>query len=224
MAYWAKPIVIVVMGDCMIHLNVSELCLSSEETLFPELQQIPAMQRRRLSRIAKLALNSALTALKDSSVDYIVWVSQYGDEHKTFKILEDVLQDQTPSPTQFSTSVHNAVSGLYSILCQDGTPATSLAGTWNDALIEAYSWLKTATKTDAQVLVVFYDESIPAVYMESCPFDSFAVAAKVSLAHANLALKLDKYKKNQKYYEDTFAFYKFWKNDAVVDFNGWTKL
>jgi hypothetical protein len=42
-------------------------------------------------------------------------------------ILQDVLTHQTPSPTQFSTSVHNAIADLYSILCQDETISTSLS-------------------------------------------------------------------------------------------------
>lgn len=213
-----------VEGDCMIHINVSELYLSSEETLFPELQQIPAMQRRRLSTIAKLALNSALSALKETSVDYIVWVSQYGDEHKTFKILADVLQDQTPSPTQFSTSVHNAVSGLYSILCQDATPATSLAGTWNDALIEAYSWLKTTTIQDAKVLIVFYEESMPNIYMESHPFDAFAISGVISLKNENLACSMGTQNTVKNYYEDVLAFYHFWESTSDVQLKGWKKI
>lgn len=55
------------------------------------LKQIPAIQRRRLSPLAKLAPNSALNALADYDVDYIVWVSQFGDELKTLTILEDIL-------------------------------------------------------------------------------------------------------------------------------------
>lgn len=213
-----------VEGDFMIYINVSELYLSSEESLFPELKQIPAMQRRRLSTIAKLAINSALSALKNTSVDYIIWVSQYGDEHKTFKILADVLQDQTPSPTQFSTSVHNAVSGLYSILCQDATPSTSLAATWNDALIEAYSWLKTTKVENAKVLTVFYEESMPSVYIESHPFDAFALAGIISLGNENLALSFTPEHVAKNYYEDVLAFYHFWEQTSDVQFKEWKKI
>ncbi len=126
----------------MMQLHVSRLNMSLVDQELSAIEHIPAMQRRRLSRLAKLALNSAMQTLATRKVDYIVWVSQYGDEAKTLNILEDVLSEQTPSPTHFSTSVHNAFSGLYSILCQDATPATSLAGSWNDGLIEAYAWLK----------------------------------------------------------------------------------
>lgn len=87
----------------MMQLHVSRLNLSSIDQELSAIQHIPAMQRRRLSRLAKLALNSVLQALDACNVDYIVWVSQYGDEAKTLNILEDVLRNQTPSPTQFST-------------------------------------------------------------------------------------------------------------------------
>ncbi|TCB56358.1 beta-ketoacyl synthase chain length factor [Acinetobacter terrestris] len=194
----------------MIQINVSQLYNSRADETVPALEQIPAMQRRRLSGIAKLALNSAIQSLKSESVDYIVWASQYGDEHKTLKILADVLQDQTPSPTQFSTSVHNAIAGLYSILCQDATPSTSLAASWSEALIEAYAWLKTTPKPHARVLVVYYDEALPEIYQEFQPFSGFAMSAIMSLETPNLQLDLNALTHHRHKYLDAQNFYDFW--------------
>ncbi|GEK43446.1 beta-ketoacyl synthase [Acinetobacter johnsonii] len=185
------------------------------------IEHIPAMQRRRLSRLAKLALNSAIQTLNTHKVDYIVWVSQYGDEAKTLNILEDVLSEQTPSPTQFSTSVHNAISGLYSILCQDATPATSLAGSWNDGLIEAYAWLKTMPEA-RQVLLVYYDEALPDIYIEHQPFAAFAMAAMISLAPANLMLT-PKHTDATPAYQQALAFNAFWANPEQTESEAWTK-
>ena len=179
------------------------------------------MQRRRLSRLAKLALNSAMQTLDTHNVDYIVWVSQYGDEAKTLNILEDVLSEQTPSPTQFSTSVHNAISGLYSILCRDATPATSLAGAWNDGLIEAYAWLKTRPEA-RQVLLVYYDEALPDIYIEHQPFAAFAMAAMISLAPANLMLT-PKHTDSTPAYQQALAFNTFWTNPEQTESEAWTK-
>ena len=194
----------------MIQINVSQLYNSRADETVPALEQIPAMQRRRLSGIAKLALNSAIHSLNSKSVDYIVWASQYGDEHKTLKILADVLQDQTPSPTQFSTSVHNAIAGLYSILCQDATPSTSLAASWSEALIEAYAWLKTTAKPNARVLVVYYDEALPEIYQEFQPFSGFAMSAIMSLETPNLQLDLNALTHHRHKYLDAQNFYDFW--------------
>ncbi|MEJ2900190.1 beta-ketoacyl synthase chain length factor [Acinetobacter sp. NS-4] len=195
----------------MLQINVSQLCMSRADGTVPALEQIPAMQRRRLSGIAKLALSSAIQSLNSEAVDYIVWASQYGDEHKTLKILADVLQDQTPSPTQFSTSVHNAIAGLYSILCQDATPSTSLAASWSEALVEAYAWLKTSGQPNARVLVVYYDEALPEIYQEAQPFSGFAMSAIISLEMPNLQLDMHALSNHRHKYIDAQNFYDFWQ-------------
>ena len=205
----------------MMQLHVSRLNMSLVDQELSAIEYIPAMQRRRLSRLAKLALNSAMQTLATRKVDYIVWVSQYGDEAKTLNILEDVLREQTPSPTQFSTSVHNAISGLYSILCQDATPATSLAGSWNDGLIEAYAWLKTRPEA-RQVLLVYYDEALPDIYIEHQPFAAFAMAAMISLAPANLMLT-PKHTDATPAYQQALAFNTFWNNPEQTESEAWTK-
>ena len=205
----------------MMQLHVSRLNMSLVDQELSAIEHIPAMQRRRLSRLAKLALNSAMQTLDTHKVDYIVWVSQYGDEAKTLNILEDVLSEQTPSPTQFSTSVHNAISGLYSILCQDATPATSLAGSWNDGLIEAYAWLKTRPEA-RQVLLVYYDEALPDIYIEHQPFAAFAMAAMISLTPANLML-MPKHTDATPAYQQALAFNTFWNNPEQTESEAWTK-
>lgn len=205
----------------MMQLHVSRLNMSLVDQELSAIEHIPTMQRRRLSRLAKLALNSAMQTLDTHNVDYIVWVSQYGDESKTLNILEDVLSEQTPSPTQFSTSVHNAISGLYSILCQDATPATSLAGSWNDGLIEAYAWLKTRLEA-CQVLLVYYDEALPEMYIEHQPFSAFAMGAMISLAPANLILT-PKHTSATPAYQQALAFNTFWTNPDQTESEAWTK-
>ena len=205
----------------MMQLHVSRLNMSLVDQELSAIEHIPAMQRRRLSRLAKLAMNSAMQTLATQHADYIVWVSQYGDEAKTLNILADVLREQTPSPTQFSTSVHNAISGLYSILCQDATPATSLAGSWNDGLIEAYAWLKTRPEA-RQVLLVYYDEALPDIYAEHQPFAAFAMAAMISLAPANLMLT-PKHTDATPAYQQALAFNTFWTNPEQTESEAWTK-
>ncbi|WP_374664755.1 beta-ketoacyl synthase chain length factor [Acinetobacter sp.] len=206
----------------MVQMNVSRLVISRADDVLPALEKIPAMQRRRLSVIAKLAMDAAIRALADQHADYIVWVSQYGDEHKTLKILEDVLNDETPSPTQFSTSVHNAVSGLYSILFQDAAPAVSVAGSWNDGLIEAYAWLKTMPEA-RQVLLVYYDEPLPELYAEHQPFHAFAMAAMVSLTPENLALNLGHAAQEAAYFQQALTFAQFWNDSSQTECDVWCK-
>ncbi|WP_173912424.1 beta-ketoacyl synthase chain length factor [Acinetobacter sp. Marseille-Q1618] len=206
----------------MIHLNISQLKYSCAGEGFPALAHIPAMQRRRLSSIAKLALNSAIECLNQGQVDYIVWASQYGDEHKTYKILEDVLQDITPSPTQFSTSVHNAIAGLYSILCQDATPSTSLCASWSEAVIEAYAYLKTVCP-QGRAMVVYYDEALPEVYSEHQDFEGFALAALVDLSSSSLRLNEQGLLEIEPKYLEAKCFYNFWTQPSQQNYAAWSR-
>lgn len=190
----------------MLKLHLTQPQLIDAQQNYAALDAIPAMQRRRLSALAKMALSSALISLNGQHVDYIVWASRYGDEQKTLDILQDVLQQQTPSPTQFSTSVHNAIAGLYSILCQDATPSTSLSCEWTEALIEAYAILKS-TATAQHVLVVAYDQALPNVFADAVEFPAFALATIVSLEHPNLeVLQLSGSESLE-----SLAFYQFWQ-------------
>lgn len=207
----------------MVRLNISQLNINTVDSTFQALEKISPMQRRRLSFIAKLALNNAIQSLENNKVDYIVWVSQYGDEHKTLKILADVLQDETPSPTQFSTSVHNAVAGLYSILCEDSTPSTSLAGSWNDGLIEAYAWLKTINQANAKVLIVYYDEPLPKLYTEQQDFDVIAMSAICSLNDENFLLNLAEMSAETNAAIEAQQFYTFWQNANETKLFAWQK-
>lgn len=194
----------------MLKLHLTQPQLIDAQQNYAALDAIPAMQRRRLSALAKMALSSALTSLNGQHVDYIVWVSRFGDEQKTLDILQDVLQQQTPSPTQFSTSVHNAIAGLYSILCQDATPSTSLSCEWTEALIEAYAILKSTT-TAQRVLVVAYDQALPSVYADTVEFPAFALATVVSLENPNLeVLQLSGSESLE-----SLAFYQFWQAAEV---------
>lgn len=212
----------------MIKLHIAQLSKCCSTDRLDQLEQIPAMQRRRLSSIAKLALNNALQCKADWAVDYIVWTSQYGDEQKTLKILADILQDQGCSPTLFATSVHNAVSGLYSILCADATTATSLAASWSEALLEAYSYLKTHI-TAKRVLVLYYDEALPEIYAEYQAFEGFSLAAIVSLVaeqntdQTGLVLDPSQIDSTITYHHEAQHFYDFWCDAANKQQGAWQK-
>ena len=104
-----------------------------------------------------------------------------------------------------------AIAGLYSILCKDATPSTSLAASWSEALIEAYAWLKTTGYPNARVLVVYYDEALPAIYKEFQPFNGFAMSAVISLEAPNLQLDIKALTYHRHKYLDAQNFYDFWQ-------------
>ncbi|MBJ9985581.1 beta-ketoacyl synthase chain length factor [Acinetobacter sp. S40] len=199
-----------------LHLSALRLCCTQDECT--ALESLPAMQRRRLSPLAKMAINIAMQTLEQNPVEYIVWVSRYGDETKTLAILQDVLTSQTPSPTQFSTSVHNAIAGLYSILCKDDTISTSLSCGWSEALIEAYAILKSQPQIKT-VLLVYYDAPLPDIYQDQHVFEPFAMSTLIRLEHANVELSAVE----QTQQIDALNFYAFWQDKHQTKLLGWQK-
>lgn len=183
------------------------------------LAAVPALQRRRLSPLCKLALNSAVLARQQQqSVDYIIWSSLYGDEEKTTQILLDVARRQTPSPTQFSTSVHNAIAGLYSILFQDATPSTSLSAGWSAALLEATACLQCSA-AGSRVLLVAYEQPLPLLYGERSAFEPFALATVVSLAPQGATVNMDRtgIRACEISACEPLNFYRAWQADPLLE-------
>lgn len=124
-----------------------------------------------------------------------------------------------PSPTQFSTSVHNAVAGLYSILKKDNTISTSLSTTWSEAVVEAYAFLKTNEAKKA--LVVYYDAPIPNIYNDLHIFEAYSLAGVISLDQPNVSLDLSKLNIEN----DVSAFEVFWNNPELTqsEQGGWQR-
>ncbi len=123
------------------------------------------MQRRRMSRLSKMALSTALDAAADQDIDYSIFSSQHGEIVRTRGILGSISNGAEVSPAAFAQSVHNTSSGLYTILTKSNHPSTSIAAGRNSfasAWLEAAAYL--AQNPDHRVLLVDFDESIPDEY------------------------------------------------------------
>lgn len=171
-------------------------------------QSIPAMLRRRLSSLGKMALATAIPLLDQPATELdnveadmpAVLVSRHGDLHRTVTLLTDLAQDEELSPTHFSLSVHNAIGGLLSITRKDPSSITALACGFEDissALLEAQAIL--SEQGCAQVLCLIYDEPIPEVYRtHGMPQDElilpsfpYAVAFMLERAPSTSSLQVD---------------------------------
>jgi hypothetical protein len=145
-------------------------------------QAIPALHRRRMSTLSKIAVQTALEAARDVQPDFLVFASQHGELARTRELLAAIVAREELSPTSFSQSVHNASAGLYTIIAASQAPATSLAA---GAGTFAYGWLEAEVflvqNPGKRVLLVSYDEALPAEYR---PY-----TAQVQRSHA-LALLL----------------------------------
>lgn len=131
----------------------------------PNAELIPAMQRRRTSRLSKMALAVALEVAAGEPIDYSIFCSQHGEIVRTQDILEAISEGTEISPTAFAQSVHNTSSGLFTILASSNAPSMSMASGANTF---AYGWMEAqaylAANPAQRVLLVDVDEVIPEKY------------------------------------------------------------
>lgn len=143
-------------------LEVDNLVIDIE--LCTDVQFLPAMQRRRLSPMARMVFAAAWSLLDAQQKQPLVFASQHGENRRNLELLESVARGEDLSPMQFSLSVHNAIAGLWSILRQDQSEVVALAtteDTLEHALLEAYLLLNQGAK---QVLVVIAEDTQPELY------------------------------------------------------------
>lgn len=129
--------------------------------------KIPAMARRRMSSLSKLAVQTALTLVQEQEIDYLIFASRHGELTRTCALLEDILKGEDASPMAFSQSVHNTAAGLFTITAKKAIPVTSIAAgenTFHSALIEAAAYL--SDNSNDKVLVIDFDEPLPSHYQE----------------------------------------------------------
>ena len=144
----------------------------------PDVGFLPAMQRRRLSRLARMAFHVAWPLADAHGPMPMVFASRHGETPRTLAILEDLGRGEPLSPTQFSLSVHNAIIGLWSIQRGDHSEMTALAAEGDGlehAVLEACGLLAEGAPA---VLLVIAEERPPALYqpfIDDVPF-SYAVA------------------------------------------------
>jgi len=139
----------------------------------PDVSFLPAMQRRRLSRLARMAFSVGWPLAEGHERLPLVFVSRHGETPRTFDILSDLAADQPLSPTQFSLSVHNAVIGLWSILRGETSEMTALAAAGDGlehGVLEAAALLADGAPA---VLLVVAEENPPRAYapwIDDVPF------------------------------------------------------
>lgn len=129
----------------------------------PPVDFIPALQRRRLSRLSRFALAAAHACAGERQHLPTVFASRHGEIHRTVGLLKELARREPLSPMAFSLSVHNTASGLYSITTGNTAPSTAIAAgcdTLPMAIIEAIGQLQQ----HEQVMVVYAEEPLPDDY------------------------------------------------------------
>ncbi|MCW5255976.1 3-oxoacyl-ACP synthase [Verminephrobacter aporrectodeae subsp. tuberculatae] len=148
----------------------------------PALAEMPAMMRRRVNRLGRLACQVAYWCPPAAGAP-MVFASRYGDADRSLALLGDLVQGQPVSPTGFGLSVHNAISALYSIAqghCANTVVVAAGRASAAAALTEAAALLADGA---AEVLVVYYEAPLPRIYaeFEDQPGCEYAWAWRVAL-------------------------------------------
>lgn len=152
----------------------------------PELPQVPAMTRRRLSMLTKMTFNVALKVCPQPGPISTIFASRHGDLHKTLGLLEQIAFKEMLSPTQFALSVHNAIVGQLSLFSQNTADTNALAAgadSLHYAVLEAVARLQTDESLQ-QILVLYADEPVPDIYQRFCQDPAQPVALALLLSRS----------------------------------------
>jgi hypothetical protein len=149
---------------------------------------LPALPRRRLSRLARMTLETAWPLCGDGEQLPFVFGSRHGETPQTLALLSDIADRQPLSPTRFGLSVHNAIAGQWSILRGQRGESSAIAGeadTFEHAVLEGALQLAAGASS---ALVVVAEELPPPTYapwIADVPF-SYAVALRLGKLDANM--------------------------------------
>lgn len=133
----------------------------------PDVSQLPAMLRRRLDPLGRMALHTSWSCLDGVAAAQFVFASRHGSLPRTVELLAALVDHQPLSPTLFSVSVHNGTAGLYSMARGDRSAATAVAAgadTLSMGLLEAACQVSAGA---AHVLFCYADESLPEPYAKA---------------------------------------------------------
>ncbi|WP_459859258.1 beta-ketoacyl synthase chain length factor [Dongia sp. agr-C8] len=145
---------------------------------------LPAMLRRRIGTFAQRAISAALGCAGATPSRYI-FASRHGELGRTVGILGAIAAGETPSPTEFSMSVHHALAGLLSIHTGNREGHTAVAAgvdTFGFGFMEAAAYVAADAKP---ALLVYYDDALPEEYRAlDAPDDALPLVVAVRLEPA----------------------------------------
>ena len=148
----------------------------------PALLEMPAMQRRRVETLGRMALQVAYWCQQDETHSTpCVFACRHGDLSRTYEMLQTLARDEPLSPTQFGLSTHNAIAAQYSIaqkLIGNSLSVSAGVACAEAAVVEALGLLADGA---SEVLIVVYDCPIQSAYSEfqDEPEAAFAWAARL---------------------------------------------
>ena len=146
---------------------------ASVELPRPDVSFVPMIERRRLTPVERAAFAVARSVLEQAGETRsmpVVFASRWGEIGMTLKLMRQVHDEGEMSPAGFSSSVHNAAPGAWSLFTHNEAPYTAISARSNTrqmGLAEAEAQLDELLGRDpsARVLFVYAEGSTPEFYL-----------------------------------------------------------
>lgn len=152
----------------------------SAPSVLPAPAVLPPAERRRASRVIKLALGIGLEAAAGADVSTLatVFSSSGSDGHNCHALCEQLAtDDRHVSPTRFHNSVHNAPAGYWGIATKSMAPCQVMCafdGSFGAGLIDA---LGQVVLDQQATLLLAYDSEYPEPLLAKRPLPDCAGVA-----------------------------------------------
>jgi hypothetical protein len=159
----------------------------------PDIGFIEPIVRRRLSTLSRVALKVAHQCVAQEPAR-VVFASRHGELRRTTDILRAISAGEPVSPTAFSLSVLNAMTGVFGIARGDRSAASAIsagAETLGYALLEAHA--QYAAQPGSPVLLVYADEPADPAYgtiEDEVPGGALAILLDSGAATGQLTCRL----------------------------------
>ncbi|MGR9088800.1 MAG: beta-ketoacyl synthase chain length factor [Gammaproteobacteria bacterium] len=157
---------------------------------------VPKMLQRRLSPLARAVFTALGQCVGEDERLPTVFSSSHGELSRSLEMLEMIDAGDEISPAAFSLSVHNAISGLYSIAYRNRQEMSVIAPGREGMAAGFIEGLGLLNEGAEKVALVFYDEPVPSFY----PIEPFrldagllcALAMKIELKGRGMPLRLSR--------------------------------
>lgn len=165
-----------------------------QRTIYPSPTRLPPAERRRASKIVRLALGTGLEACETAGLDPAtlasVFASSGGDGENCHAICEALAgEDRLISPTRFHNSVNNAAAGYWDIATGSMAPATVVAAYDGSLAAGLLETLSQVVQEQHPVLLIAYDADYPEPLYRVRPIpDGLGTALVVTPAPGDRAL------------------------------------
>ena len=132
----------------------------------PDVSFVPPMERRRLTGVERAAISVARKVYPEGEEVPVVFASRWGEIGTTLRLMRQMHEEGEMSPAGFSSSVHNAAPGAWSMFARNHAAYTAIAArerSYEMGLLEAEAQL--ASRAAPAILYIYAEESTPGYYM-----------------------------------------------------------